>query len=129
MTDEWDAEIIDDRPNELIAWRSLDGATVDNSGVVRFKPAPDGQGTEVHVELHYKPPAGKIGATIAKLFGEAPEQQVRDDLRAFKQVMEIGEIVQSDASIHRRPHSARPPEEQVSERLLQQPYAAKVEGE
>lgn len=116
MTVEWEAELIEDRPNELIAWRSLEGADVDNSGRVQFKPAPGGRGTEVHVELHYSPPGGVIGATIAKLFGEAPEQQITEDLRRFKQVMETGEVVQSDASIHPHPHSARPPEKQVVER-------------
>ena len=107
---EWDAEIVDDRPNELIAWRSVQGADVDNAGSVRFKPAPGGRGTEVHVEMEYAPPGGVIGATVAKLFGEEPEQQVGADLRAFKQVMETGEIVRSDASIHSRPHAAQPPE-------------------
>jgi uncharacterized membrane protein len=107
---EWDAEIIDDQPNRLIAWRSLEGAEVSNAGQVRFVPAPGGRGTEVHVELAYRPLAGKLGSAIAKLFGEAPEQQVRDELRAFKQVMETGEVTQSDASVHERPHAARPPE-------------------
>lgn len=109
-TVEWDAEIIDDQPNQRIAWRSLEGADVDNAGSVSFKPAPGGRGTEVRVEMRYNPPAGIIGATIAKLFGEAPEQQVYDDLRAFKQVIETGEVVQSDASVHRHMHPAQPPE-------------------
>ncbi len=108
MRAEWDAEITDDRPNELIAWRSLAGADVDNSGSVRFAPAPGGRGTEVRVELRYNPPGGRVGAAFAKLFGEEPEQQLRDDLRAFKQVLEIGEVVHSEASVHRRPHPARP---------------------
>jgi uncharacterized membrane protein len=98
MTVEWDAEIIADRPNELIAWRSLEGADVDNAGSVRFKPAPGGKGTEVSVEMQYIPPAGVIGATFVKLFGEAPEQQMQEDLRRFKQVMEVGEVVQSEAT-------------------------------
>jgi uncharacterized membrane protein len=106
---EWDAEVVDDRPNELIAWRSLEGADVENSGSVRFTPAPGGRGTEVHVRLQYDPPGGAIGAMAAKLFGEEPTQQVYDDLRAFKQVMEAGEVVRSDASIHARPHPAQPP--------------------
>ena len=110
-TVEWDAVVVDDRPNELIAWRSLDGADVDNSGSVRFAPAPGGRGTEVRVELHYNPPGGALGATIAKLFGEEPEQQVQDDLRRFKQVLETGEVVYSEATVHGRPHPARPPEE------------------
>ena len=105
---EWEAEIVEDTPNELITWRSLPGSEVDNTGSVKFVPAPGGRGTEIHVELRYDPPGGKLGATIAKLFGEAPEQQVLSDLRRLKQVMETGEVVHSDASIHRGPHPARP---------------------
>ncbi len=88
----WDAEIINDKPNELIAWRSIEGADIDNAGSVRFRPGPNGRGTEVTVELNYDPPAGVIGATIAKLLGEAPELQVREDLRRFKQILEAGEM-------------------------------------
>jgi uncharacterized membrane protein len=112
-TVEWDAEIVEDRPNQLIAWRSVEDADVDNAGRVQFTAAPGGRGAEVRVELHYRPPGGAIGATvahtIAKLFGEAPDQQVYDDLRALKQVLETGEVVHSDASIHGHPHPARPP--------------------
>jgi uncharacterized membrane protein len=116
MTVEWDAEVIEDLPNELIAWRSVEGADVPNSGLVRFKAGPAGQGTELRVELRYHPPGGRLGAMIAKLFGEEPEQQVKGDLRRFKQVMETGEIVHSDSSIHRGMHPARPagPNEQVT---------------
>jgi uncharacterized membrane protein len=97
-TVEWDAEITDDRPGAFIAWRSDEGAMVRNSGVVRFTDAPGGRGTEVRVELRYDPPGGVVGATFARLMGEHPDQQVRDDLRRFKQVMETGEVVRSDAS-------------------------------
>ena len=107
-TVEWSAELVEDRPNELIAWRSMEGADVPNAGQVRFRPAPGGRGTEVTVELKYDPPAGTIGATIAKLFGEEPSIQVDGDLRRFKQVLELGEVVHSDASIHRGMHPARP---------------------
>lgn len=88
----WEAEIRNDKPNELIAWKSVEGADINNAGSVRFRPGPNGRGTEVTVELNYEPPAGLIGATIAKLFGEEPETQVREDLRHFKQIMEAGEI-------------------------------------
>ena len=88
----WDAEITEDRPNELIAWRSLEGADVDNSGTVRFEPATSGRGTVVRVALDYNPPAGALGAAVAKLFGEAPQQQIEGDLRRFKNIMEAGEI-------------------------------------
>lgn len=108
---EWDAEIVEDRENELISWRSLQHADVSNSGSVRFVPAPGNRGTEVHVELRYQPPGGNLGAIVAKLFGEEPSQQVKGDLRRFKQVMEVGEVVHSEASIHRGPHPAQPPSE------------------
>ena len=93
----WDAEITEETPGEIIAWRSVKGAKVDNSGEVRFAPAPGDRGTEITVELRYDPPAGRLGAAVAKLFGEAPEQQLADDLRRLKQVLETGEVVRSDA--------------------------------
>jgi len=105
---EWQAEITDDRPGELIAWRSLPPSDAFNTGVVKFVPAPLDQGTEVHVELRYAPPAGPLGAAIAKLFGREPGQEVMSDLRRLKQVLEVGEVTHSDASIAAGPHPARP---------------------
>ncbi len=98
MKVEWEAEITEDTPNERIAWRSLPNADVDNHGSVNFTAAPGGRATEVRVHLEYVPPAGQLGRYVAKLFGEEPEQQVKDDLRHFKQLMETGEIPYSDAS-------------------------------
>jgi uncharacterized membrane protein len=89
---EWDAEITDERTNEYIAWQSLPGSSVPNHGRVEFRPAPGGRGTEVHVWLEYNPPLGGAGAAFARLFGEEPDVQVREDLRHFKQVMETGEV-------------------------------------
>jgi uncharacterized membrane protein len=97
-TVEWDAEIVEERPGELIAWRSLPGADVDNSGSVRITPAPGNRGTEVEVELRYSPPGGALGAGFAKLVGEEPATQMADDLRRLKQVIETGELVRSDAT-------------------------------
>ena len=79
--------------------------------VVRFERAPGMRGTVVRVEMQYKPPGGMIGAAVANLFGKAPELQLQEDLRRLKQVIEVGEVVQSDASIHRAPHPAQPPAE------------------
>lgn len=93
---EWDAEIINDQPNHLIAWASVEGADVENSGFVRFTPAPPGRGTEVKVVLEYHIPGGMVAATIAKLFGEEPEQQIGDELRRFKMLMETGEIATTE---------------------------------
>ncbi|HEX8844011.1 MAG TPA: SRPBCC family protein [Pyrinomonadaceae bacterium] len=95
-TVEWDAEVYNEKENELIAWRSLEGADVDNAGSVRFEPAVGGRGTVVRVTLKYDPPAGKLGALVAKLFGEEPGQQVEEDLRRFKQVMETGEAATTE---------------------------------
>jgi uncharacterized membrane protein len=95
-TVEWDAEITEERQNELIAWRSLEGADVDNVGSVRFERAPGGRGSIVRVEMRYSPPAGALGATVARLFGENPEWQVKDDLRRFKQVVETGEVITTE---------------------------------
>lgn len=84
---EWTAQILNDREGELISWESLPGAEVQNAGSVRFEAAGDGQ-TEVRVSLQYQPPAGVLGAAVAKLFGEAPEQQLEEDLARFKTIIE-----------------------------------------
>jgi uncharacterized membrane protein len=102
QTVEWDAEIVADEPGERIEWRSLEGSDVEHTGSVRFKTAPGERGTEVHVELRYDAPAGKLGAALAMLFGEEPRQQVQDDLHAFKQVMETGEVVRSEGTMKGR---------------------------
>jgi uncharacterized membrane protein len=107
-TFEWEAEIVEDRPSALIAWRSLPDADVQSAGSVRFSRAPGNRGTEVRVELRYDPPAGAIGRAIAAVFGKEPSQQVSGDLRRFKQAIETGEVLHSDASIHSGPHPARP---------------------
>lgn len=89
---EWDAQIVNDQENKLIAWTSIEGAEIDNSGFVRFQPATGGRGTEVKVVIEYNPPGGGIAAAIAKLFGEEPEIQIGEDLHRFKQLMETGEL-------------------------------------
>jgi uncharacterized membrane protein len=76
---EWDAEILNERENELIAWRSLPGGDIDTAGSVHFKPLGHNGRTEVTLSMKYNPPAGKIGA-----------QKLDEDLRCFKQVMETG---------------------------------------
>jgi uncharacterized membrane protein len=92
----WDAEIINDVPGEIIAWRSLPGSQIPNAGAVNFREAPGGRGTEIKVSLEYEPPAGKLGAMVARLFGEEPAIQVREDLRRFKALQEAGEIPVSE---------------------------------
>jgi len=84
---EWDAEIINDIPNELIAWRSIDCSEVDHAGSVHFTQTANSR-TEVRVVLRYDPPAGVIGAKVAKLLGDDPALQVREDLRRLRTLME-----------------------------------------
>ena len=95
MTVRWEAEIINEIEGELIAWQSTDNADVATAGSVRFVPAPGG-GTEIIVHLQYEPPAGKLGAWVAWLFGEEPSQQIRADLRKLKALLETGEAPRTD---------------------------------
>jgi uncharacterized membrane protein len=89
---EWDAEIYNEIPNKLIAWRSLEGADVVSAGSVNFDEERDARGTRVTVHLQYSPPGGKLGAAVAKLFGRDAETEIREDLRRFKQLIEAGEV-------------------------------------
>lgn len=112
---EWDAETTADEPNRRISWRSLPGSTVDNSGTVWFERATGDRGTLIRVELEYRPPFGKVGSVVASLFRENPKQQMYDDLRALKQILEVGEKAHSDASIFPTMHAAQPPAEVPAE--------------
>ena len=89
---QWKAEIINEVENEMIGWRSLPGADVPNAGSVHFTPDPGGRGTRITVALQYNPPAGTVGALVARLLGKDPEQQIAGDMRRFKQLMETGEV-------------------------------------
>ncbi len=93
---EWDAQIVKDEPNQLIAWTSVEDSEIDYSGFVRFRPATGDRGTEVKIVIEYNPPGGTLGQAIAKLFGEAPEQQIGDELNRFKQLIETGEIATTE---------------------------------
>src|SRR5690606_2298239 len=104
---EWDAEIINEHPNELIAWRSLPHADVDHAGTIRFEPCRNGRGTVVKVELVYSPPAGSLGAKLAQMLGQSPEKQIKVDLRRFKQLMETGEIARTEGQPTGRKRSSR----------------------
>ena len=106
-TVEWEAEIYNEKENEMIAWRSLEGSQIPNAGSVYFMKAPAGRGTEVRVEVNYAPPGGKLGAMVAKLFGEEPEQQIQEDLRRFKQIMEAGEVSSTEGQPSGRDASAK----------------------
>jgi uncharacterized membrane protein len=102
---EWDAEITADEPDHRIAWESLPGSDVENSGAVRFDSAPGGRGTFVHVEMEYRPPGGIVGALVAKLFGEEPSQQVQSDLYRLKQLLETGQVSTTEGQSAGRPSS------------------------
>jgi uncharacterized membrane protein len=89
---EWDAEITADEPNKRISWRSLPGSSVENAGTIEFEKALGDRGTLVKVEMNYVTPAGSVGKWVAKLLGESPERQIKEDLRNFKRLMETGEV-------------------------------------
>lgn len=115
---QWDARILEDEPNRRIAWQSIAGSPVENGGSVEFTPTSVGDATEVRVQIGYHIPGGLLGKAAASLLGESPEQQVNDDLRRFKQILETGEVLRSDGSpegtaaarqLHQ--HSAQPGKE------------------
>ena len=95
---EWDAEVIEQRENEMISWRSTPGADVDNAGSVWFTNVLDGKGTLVRVELKYIPPAGKAGVFFAKILGEDADAEIEEDLRRLKALLEKGEMPATNAS-------------------------------
>lgn len=109
----WEAQTIEDRENELIAWRASERAMVYNEGVVRFRPAPADRGTIVTVEMRWAPPGGRIAAAILTLMQREPGQQLADDLRRFKQVLETGDVVVSDATAVRGIHAGQPPRREL----------------
>lgn len=96
MRVEWDAEINNEVPNQVIGWRSLPGADVVSAGSVNFDEAGAERGTRVTVHLQYDPPGGKLGGWFATLFGEEPSQQIREDLRQLKRLLEAGEVLTTD---------------------------------
>ena len=106
---EWDVEIVEDRANELIAWRILDISEITGTGRVEFSVAPGGRGTELHAEFQYSPRGGAVGAKVARLFRDIPGVKLENELYMLKQILETGEVVHSDASIHKGPHPAQPP--------------------
>ena len=109
MTVEWDAEIDEERENELISWHSLEREDVDNTGSVRFTRALGDRGTEVHAIMEYHPRGGALGAKLAALFKAIPQTELQRDLRRVKQLIETGEVVLSDSVAGKTtPHPARP---------------------
>ncbi len=93
---EWDAEIINQIPNKVLAWKSLPGGDVVSAGSVTFDPARGrDSGTQLTVTLQYQPPAGSFGKLVASAFGREPSQTIREDLRRLKQLLEAGEIAKA----------------------------------
>jgi uncharacterized membrane protein len=99
-----------------VSWRSLEHSDVEHHGSVQFAHAPGSRGTEIHVHLHYSPPAGRLGQGIAWLLGSDPESQIREDLRRVKQLLETGEVVLSDGPALWR--AAQPPAQPETIRTL-----------
>ena len=94
-TVEWNAEIINEVPDQVIGWKSIEGSDVVSAGSVNFDEAGGGRGTRVRVRLQYSPPGGKVGDAIARLIGSDAATQIRQDLQRFKQLVETGETAHS----------------------------------
>jgi uncharacterized membrane protein len=109
ITLKWDIEIVEATANQRIAWHTAEGATLNAAGEVRFRSAPGGRGTEVVFDATFNPPGGELGKKIAGFFAEALGTKIGSDLRRFKQLVELGEIVHSDDSVIPGPNPAQPP--------------------
>ena len=96
----WDAQITDERPNELIEWSSLPGSSLKVDGSVEFQPAPANRGTIARAMMHYRVPAGSVGRMLAKTIGKYPNFLMRQDLRRFKALVETGEIPTTEGQSH-----------------------------
>src|SRR5437763_11680953 len=96
----WSAEIVDEKENEWIVWRSLRGSDMDCRGSVHFRPAAAGRGTIVTAAMQYSPPAGAVGKALATMVGKDPEFMLREDLRRFKALMEAGEVPNIEGQTH-----------------------------
>jgi uncharacterized membrane protein len=109
---EWDTEVVRDEPNRLIEWKTVDGKFA-HTGSVRFDPAPGGRGTIVRVEMDFAPNGGVLNSALGKIpgkiLGKGIGQRIQHDLRNFKQILEVGEVTESDASIYPGMHAAQPP--------------------
>ncbi|MBI5545369.1 MAG: SRPBCC family protein, partial [Deltaproteobacteria bacterium] len=86
MPFEWDAEVTRFVPNEVLAWKSLGGATVGNAGIIRFMQ--EGEGTRIQIRMTYNPSAGAVGHAFAKLLGADPKKMMDDDLLRLKSLLE-----------------------------------------
>jgi len=120
---EWDAEIIKDVPPELISWKTVGESDVVSAGSVRFKQAPGDHGTEVRVNLQYDPPAGKVGATVAWMFGDDAQLAIEADLRRFKQLLETGEV--STGARYRDPSSQQERRDVEAANTMREPFTAR----
>lgn len=92
---EWNAEIINEVPDQVIGWKSIENSDVVSAGSVNFDPVAGGA-TRVRVRLQYSPPGGKVGAAVARMMGSDPATQIREDLRRFKQMLETGEVASNE---------------------------------
>jgi uncharacterized membrane protein len=92
----WQAEVVEDVPGQLLAWRSLPGSDVDNAGTITFTELPGGRGTGVRVDILYRPPAGRLGEPLARLLSPLLREQIHADVRCFKAMIETGEVPTTD---------------------------------
>lgn len=125
---EWDAEIIKDISPELISWKTVNDADVVSAGSVSFLQAPGDLGTEVRVKLQYDPPAGKLGATVAWMLGDDPQQAIEEDLRRFKQLLETGEVSTREVSKgprYRTRSTKRTRRDPEASPIMTEPYTAR----
>lgn len=95
----WETEETRHEPPELLAWRTTEGAPVAHAGIVRFDQYPEG--TRIHIQMHYNPPAGAVGHALAALLGADPKHALDEDLVRFKSLLEDGKTSVRGQSVTR----------------------------
>lgn len=111
---QWEVQLVERQPNQLLSWKTIGVSDIVAHGRVEFSEAPGGRGTEVRASLSYQVPGGAVGKRLARIFRDVPGLKIENELNVFKQIMETGEEVRSDASIHKGPHPAQPPSGRVN---------------
>ncbi len=133
QTVSWEAELTAQETGKRLAWQSLPGSVIDNSGEVVFRPAPGNRGTEVVARLTYKPPLGTTGAVLARVLGQEPAQQIRDDLARFKAEQELGFAPTTNGQTSGRPDAGvktkdESPKAQADQKAAEQNKTGQTKG-
>ena len=90
-----ETRLVEDRQDEALAWRSVEGADIQIEAKLQLRDAPAGRGTEVEAHVAWRPQGGIVGHWAATLRGTDPMIRGKQDLKRLKMLLETGEIATS----------------------------------